>query len=48
MKRAHRKAHRAIWILLPLILLAILWIGFSAHGTDDGLIAAPSVSGDAA
>lgn len=35
MKRTHRQAHFMIWIVLPVLLIAILWLGFSIHGSMD-------------
>lgn len=47
MKRAHRKTHHFVWIMLPVVLLVTIWLGFSIHGSADidPAPTAPGVSG---
>ena len=33
MKRAHRKAHAVIWLVLPLAFAAIIWVATNIHGS---------------
>ena len=33
MKRAHRKAHAFIWLILPLAFAAIIWVATNIHGS---------------
>ena len=34
MKRAHRKVHIFIWLLVPFALAAILWVATNIHGSQ--------------
>ena len=33
MKRAHRKAHAVIWLVLPLTFAAIIWVATNIYGS---------------
>ena len=33
MKRAHRKAHAFIWLILPVAFAAIIWVATHIHGS---------------
>lgn len=46
MKRAHRRSHQLVWIGLPVLLFATLWLGFSIHNSETGEFSsvAPGVS----
>ena len=34
MKRAHRKVHTLIWLIIPFVFAAIIWLATNIHGTQ--------------